>query len=31
MQQQVGNQSGGGGSPLDVITDPLQDLFGGGN
>jgi hypothetical protein len=28
MQQQGGNQSGGGGSPLDVITDPLQDLFG---
>ena len=28
QQQQGGNQSGGG--PLSGITDPLQDLFGGG-
>jgi hypothetical protein len=27
--QEGGGQQGGGG-PLDVITDPLQDLFGGG-
>jgi hypothetical protein len=25
-----GGQQGDGGGPLDVITDPLQDLFGGG-
>jgi hypothetical protein len=25
-----GNQSGGGGNPLSGITEPLQDLFGGG-
>ena len=30
---QEGEEGGeeGGGGPLDVITDPLQDLFGGGN
>jgi hypothetical protein len=32
-QQQAQEEEGGegGGGPLDVITDPLQDLFGGGN
>ena len=32
-QQQAEEEEGGGeeGGPLDVITDPLQDLFGGGN
>jgi hypothetical protein len=31
QQQQGGNQTGGdGGGPLSGITDPLQDLFGGG-
>jgi hypothetical protein len=29
-QQQGGNQSGGGG-PLSGLTEPFQDLFGGGN
>src|SRR5918993_3227883 len=29
QQQEGGNQTGGGG-PLSGITDPLQDLFGGG-
>jgi hypothetical protein len=31
-QQQAQEEGGeeGGGGPLDVITDPLQDLFGGG-
>jgi hypothetical protein len=30
-QQQAQEEDGeGGGGPLDVITDPLQDLFGGG-
>ena len=28
--EEGGGEEGGGG-PLDVITDPLQDLFGGGN
>jgi hypothetical protein len=28
--QEGGEQQGDGGGPLDVITDPLQDLFGGG-
>jgi hypothetical protein len=28
-QQQGGNQSGGGG-PLSGLTEPFQDLFGGG-
>ena len=30
-QQQGGNQSGGGGGPLSGLTEPFQDLFGGGN
>jgi hypothetical protein len=30
-QQGGGGNQTGGGSPLDVITNPLQDLFGGGN
>jgi hypothetical protein len=30
QQQQGGNQTGGDGGPLSGITDPLQDLFGGG-
>jgi hypothetical protein len=30
-QQQAQEEEEGGGGPLDVITDPLQDLFGGGN
>ena len=29
QQQQGGNQSGGGG-PLSGLTEPFQDLFGGG-
>jgi hypothetical protein len=29
--QQGGNQSGGGGGPLSGLTEPFQDLFGGGN
>ena len=29
-QQQGGNQSGGGGGPLSGLTEPFQDLFGGG-
>jgi hypothetical protein len=29
-QQQAQEEEEGGGGPLDVITDPLQDLFGGG-
>jgi hypothetical protein len=29
--EQGGNQTGGDGGPLSGITDPLQDLFGGGN
>jgi hypothetical protein len=30
QQQEGGNQTGGDGGPLSGITDPLQDLFGGG-
>src|ERR687894_2062401 len=30
QQQQGGNQTGGDGGQLSGITDPLQDLFGGG-
>jgi hypothetical protein len=29
-QQQAQEEGGEEGGPLDVITDPLQDLFGGG-